>query len=87
MGSWATVEERVVLTLISLHHVQVFRLLLKTSVERNTHELNVFFDGLCNPTEPGVFVKSKWTVLPSSGWRGVCLLYLLLEAYKSLAPY
>ena len=41
----AAVEERAVLTLVSLHNVQVFRLLLKTSVERNTHELNLFLAG------------------------------------------
>ena len=50
-GDWddwalsAAVEERAVLTLVSLHNVQVFRLLLKTSVERNTHELNLFLAG------------------------------------------
>ena len=44
-GLWAAVEERAVLTLVSLHNVQVFRLLLKTSVERNTHELNLFLAG------------------------------------------
>ena len=38
-------EERAVLTLVSLHNVQVFRLLLKTSVERSTHELNLFLAG------------------------------------------
>ena len=32
-------------TLVSLHNAQVFRLLLKTSVERNKHELNIFLAG------------------------------------------
>ena len=50
-GDWddwclsAAVEERAVITLVSPHNVQVFRLLLKTSVERNTHELNLFLAG------------------------------------------
>ena len=44
-GLSAAVEERAVLTLVSLHNVQVFRLLLKTSVERSTHELNLFLAG------------------------------------------
>lgn len=34
-----------VLTRVSLHNAQVFRLLLKTSVERNTNELNLFLAG------------------------------------------
>jgi len=36
---------RAVLTLVSLQNAQVFRLLLKTSVERNTNELNLFLSG------------------------------------------
>ena len=41
----AAVQGRAVLTQVSLHIAQVFRLLLKTSVERNTNELHLFLDG------------------------------------------
>ena len=41
----AALEDRALLTRVSLHYVQVFRLLLKTSVERNTNELNLFLVG------------------------------------------
>lgn len=44
-GSSAALEQRAMLTLVSLHNAQVFRLLLKTSVERNKHELNLFLAG------------------------------------------
>lgn len=47
------------LTRVSLHNVQVFRLLLKTSVERNANELKLLFGGLCRLAEPRVFVKRK----------------------------
>ena len=39
-------RSKVVFTLVSLHNVQVFRLLLKTSVESNTKELDLFLAGL-----------------------------------------
>jgi len=42
---WLLPRRGVVLALVSLHYVQVFRLLLKTSVERNIHELNLFLSG------------------------------------------
>ena len=35
-----------VCTLVSLHNAQAFRLLLKTSVERDTNELNLFLAGI-----------------------------------------
>ncbi|KAK2877924.1 hypothetical protein Q8A73_016901 [Channa argus] len=38
---------------------QVFRLLLKTSVERNTNELNSIFGRLCLLAEPCEFVKRQ----------------------------
>ena len=41
----AALENRALLTRVSLHNVQVFRLLLKTSVERSTNELNLFLVG------------------------------------------
>ena len=41
----AALDKRAVLTLVSLHNAQVFRLLLKTSVERNTNEFNLFLAG------------------------------------------
>ena len=41
----AALEERAVLARVSLHDVQVFRLLLKTSVERTVYELKQFLAG------------------------------------------
>ena len=45
LGFWAALDQRTLLTLVSFHNAQVFRLLLKTSVERNTNELNLFLVG------------------------------------------
>ena len=45
LGSSAARGRRPVVTRVSLHNVQVFRLLLKTSVERKANELNLFLAG------------------------------------------
>ena len=43
--SWTAFEWKAILTLVSLHNAQVFRLLLKTSVERSAKELKLFLTG------------------------------------------
>lgn len=67
-GGWddsrprAALEHMAVLSRVSLHHAQVFRLLLKTSVERNTNELKLFLAGFAVFAEPCAFVKMKNSV-------------------------
>ena len=48
----AALEDRALLTRVSLHNVQVFRLLLKTSVERNTNEFKLFLVGFAVRPSP-----------------------------------
>ena len=52
-------------TLVSLHYAQAFRLLLKTSVERNIDEYQIFLDRLYLLAEPCFNVKGKRQVTVS----------------------
>ena len=59
---------RAVLTLVSLHNAKVFRLLLKTSVERNTNELNLFLSGSAVRPSLVLLWKEQKTVLGLVRW-------------------
>ncbi len=52
----AALEKSTAPTRVSLHSAQVFRLLLKTSVGRNAHELSLFLPGFAL----GLSLVSLW---------------------------
>ena len=60
----APLWQEVRITRVSLHDGQAFRLLLKTSVERDVHEFCIFLEGLAHRTRPAQLLKkTTWCAL------------------------